>query len=364
MKSRLLIVLLLACWSLTAQTALQAGFNKSESIEMLKIAGLSLDTPWTRVVTPMPDHYQLAYRSVEVGLKNRWDLWESDRPGDAVVVSIRGTTKDMASWLANVYAVMSPAQGTLQLDEQFRFPYKLADNPRAAVHTGWLIGMAYLARDIMPKLDEQYRNGRRDLLITGHSQGGGIAYLLTAYLKNLQQDGGFPADWRIKTYCGAAPKPGNLYFAYDYEQKTAGGWAFNVVNPLDWVPEVPLTVQTSGDFNTVSPLTNAEAAIKKQGFPKNVALKHVYNKLCNPAQKANKNYQKYFGKKAQKFVEKTLPGFQEPDYYNSNYYCRTGQFIVLTPDEDYLKKYPNDPKSENVFIHHLPEQYLMLANKL
>jgi hypothetical protein len=363
MKSTLFLVVLLTAWSLSAQTALKPGFDKSESLEMLKIAGLSADTPWTEIKTPVPEHYRLTYRSAEVGLKNRWDQWESTRQGDAVVVSIRGTAPNTTSWLANVYAAMSPAEGVLQLDAQLRFPYKLADNPAAAVHTGWLIGMAYLAHDIMPRLHEQYANGKRDLIVTGHSQGGAIAYLFTAYLKNLQQDGGFPPDWRIKTYCGAAPKPGNLYFAYDYEQKTAGGWAFNVLNPLDWVPEVPLTVQTTSDFNTVSPLTNAEAAIRKQEFPKNLALKHVYKKLRNPAHKANKNYQKYFGKKANQFVKKTLPGFEEPQYFNSNHYCRTGQFIVLKPDADYLKKYPNDPKTENVFIHHLPEQYIVLMNK-
>ena len=90
----------------------------------------------------------------------------------------------------------------------------------------------------------------------------------------------------------------------------------------------------------------------------------MYRKLRNPAHKANKNYQKYFGKKANQFVQKTLPGVEEPQYFNSNYYCRAGQFIVLEPDAGYLKKYPNDPKTDNVFIHHMPEPYLMLANKL
>ena len=48
----------------------------------------------------------------------------------------------------------------------------------------------------------------------------------------------------IKTYCSAAPKPGNLFYAYDFEHITEGGWAFNVVNSADWVPELPSTTQT------------------------------------------------------------------------------------------------------------------------
>ncbi len=94
-----------------------------------------------------------------------------------------------------------------------------------------------------------------------------------------------PNDIRFKTYCSAGPKPGNLYFAYDYENITAGGWAYNVVNSADWVPDVPFTVQTVDDFTAVNPFTNAKTMIKKQKFPKNLVLKHIYNQLSKPSKK-------------------------------------------------------------------------------
>ncbi len=101
----------------------------------------------------------------------------------------------------------------------------------------------------------------------GHSQGGAIAYLLTAHFYNLQQQGKLPADIRFKTYCSAAPKPGNLYFAYDYETTTRGGWACNVVNAADWVPETPFSVQTVSDFNTTNPFVNAKKGNQQTKVP-------------------------------------------------------------------------------------------------
>ncbi|HPN72156.1 MAG TPA: hypothetical protein PLZ32_21680, partial [Saprospiraceae bacterium] len=77
----------------------------------------------------------------------------------------------------------------------------------------------------MPKIDSLYKTGTKEFLIMGHSQGGAIAYLMTSYLYNLQQLGQLPIDIKFKTYCSAAPKPGNLYYAYEYEAMTQGGWA-------------------------------------------------------------------------------------------------------------------------------------------
>ncbi len=69
------------------------------------------------------------------------------------IISIRGTTGDMVSWLENGYAAMVPAQGSLKLDNTFTFDYHVADDSRATVHVGWLTGMAYLSRDVLPRSD-------------------------------------------------------------------------------------------------------------------------------------------------------------------------------------------------------------------
>lgn len=345
---------------------LQAGFDKAEYIETLKInQKVHVDTSKWRgdTVVPSPQNFFLHYRSPVVAFDNIWDLWiHRDKP--IVTIAIRGTTSSDASFLANLYAAMIPAKGQLQLDKDNVFDYALAENPRAAVHAGWLIAMAYMAKDIEHKIDSCYKNGIRDFILTGHSQGGGITFLLNAYLHNLQKQQKIPVDIRFKTYCSAAPKPGNLFFAYDYEYTTSGGWAYNVVNTEDWVPDVPFSVQTVDDFTEVNPFTNAKPIIKKQKFPKNLVLKHVYNRLSKPSKRAQRNYQRYLGKMVSKAVKKQIPAFEIPTYYNSNYYVRVGNTIVLYPDSAYFSRPSASAAPEKIWQHHFPFQYLYLAEKL
>lgn len=359
-KLLLLIGLLLFSEVLRSQThALKPGFDKEEYTEMLKIAACVADTPW---ITPklVPQNYKLNYRSPVTGLDNRWDLWTGG--GNSAVISIRGTTPKSESWLENFYAAMVPATGSMKLSNEQTFEYQLSVNQRSSVHIGWLMATGFLSKGILVKIDSCYRKGYRDFIITGHSQGGGISFLMTAYLRYLQKNGSLPEDIRFKTYCSAAPKPGNLYFAYDYETLTSGGWAFNVVNTADWVPETPLSIQTVNDFNTINPFVNAKSTIRKQSFSTRIAMGYAYGKLDRPTRRAVKNYRKYLGKTAGKFVNKTLPEFQAPGYLYDNSYVRTGVTIVLYADEEYYKNYPDNP--EKVFMHHMAGPYLYLIRML
>lgn len=360
-KSIISCLLFLTCFSINIYAQpLVAGFSKTEYITMLQLAYRQVQPESEIAKATAPGGYKLLYRSPEMGLDNRWDLWVNDN--NTAVISIRGTTREMVSWLANFYAAMVPATGHLQLEENYRFDYHLADDTKAAVHIGWLISTGMLVRDILPRLDSLYKSGSRQFFITGHSQGGGITYLLTAHLRSLQKSGRLPSDIRFKTYASAAPKPGNLYFAYAYEAETAGGWAFNVVNASDWVPETPVSIQTIDDFNKVNPFTDARAAIKKHKFPACLILKRAYRKLSKPPAKARNNYQKYLGNMVSKLVKQHLPGFEAPPYFNSSNYCRTGQTIVLLPDEHYRELFPDS--KEKIFIHHLFDPYFYLAGKL
>lgn len=346
-------------WSLASYgQQLRPGFDKAEYIELLKVSARFGDSAYVSSF-PAPQQFRPVYRSPVVGLDNRWDLWTTQ---SVAVLSIRGTTANSVSWLGNFYAAMVPAKGELQLSDNEKFAYELAADPKAAVHVGWLVSMAFLSKDILPKVDSCYRAGIKDVIVMGHSQGGAIAFLLTAYLNNLQKQGRLPADIRFKTYCSAGPKPGNLYFAYAYEAATQNGWAYNVVNSADWVPEVPMSIQTVNDFNPTNPFRSAPGIIKKQKLPQRIALKYVYNSLSKPALKAQKNYQKYLGNVTSKTVAKNLNGYLSPDYYNSNNYVRTGNTIVLLADSTYYRQYPDS--REKVFTHHFHPPYLYLASKL
>lgn len=359
MKSVCALLMLLALPTALFGQKLKPGFDKAEYIELLKVSAQFGDTTYVSAF-PAPQRFKPVYRSAVVGLDNKWDLWVDNQ--SVAVLSIRGTTANSVSWLGNFYAAMVPAKGAIQLSGSDTLRYELATNPRAAIHVGWLVGMGFLVKDMLPRIDSCYRAGIKDMLIMGHSQGGAIAFLLTAYLRNLQKQSRLPADLQFKTYCSAGPKPGNLYFAYEYEAATQAGWAYNVVNSADWVPEVPLTVQTINDFNATNPFAGAPTLIKKQKLLKRIALKYVYNSLSRPALKAQKNYQKYLGNLASRSVGKNLNGYVSPTYYNSNDYVRAGATIVLLADSTYLRQYPNS--KEKVFVHHFHLPYLYLAQKL
>ncbi|MBE8714495.1 lipase family protein [Sphingobacterium hungaricum] len=345
---------------------LKPGFDKEEYIETLKInhkVHIALDK-WSESKTVAdPSSFRFEYRSPVVAFDNIWDLW-IHKDKSIALISVQGSIQTEASFLANLYAAMIPAKGELQLDDDFLFKYKLAEHPDAAVQVGWFVAMAYLSKTIEAKIDSCYQAGIKDFILTGHSQGGGITYMLNAYLENLKLDNKLPQDIRFKTYCSAGPKPGNLFFAYDYEKMTDGGWAFNVVNTADWVPDVPFSVQTVDDFTAVNPFRHAKSMIKKQKFPKNIALKRAYNQLSKPSQRAQKNYEKYLGRMVSQAVRKQIPNFRSPEYVKSNYYVRTGTTKVLYADEAYFKLYSNDPNNPNIWQHHLPLQYLYLAEKL
>ena len=343
--------------SFAQTTKLKLGFDKEEFLELLKVSSRQGDSLYNPDL-PAPEKFKKIYRSSEMGLDNRWDLWVSE--DKVACISIRGTTSKQVSWLDNFYAAMVPAKGTLKLSNDFLFNYNLSDDNRSAVHAGWLIATAYLSRDILPKIDSLYHSGYSDFYIIGHSQGGAISYLLTALLLKEQKIGGIPAEIRFKTYCSAAPKPGNLYFAYDFENMTKGGWALTVTNAADWVPQAPFSIQTVRDFVELSPFTNAREVIKKQPFLKRIIMTKVYNSLDKPTDKANKKFQKYLGKNLEGYIRKVLPEFESPVYINSSNYVRTGQQIVLYPNEEYFKLFPQDKSS--IWINHAFEPYLFLTS--
>lgn len=343
---------------------LKPGFDKAEYAELIYMHALLYDTasgdvPKPEFIVPKPTRFKSIYQSPVMGLDNRWELWQNDN--EVAVINLRGTTVKPVGWLENFYAAMVPAKGELKISNSFTFKYDLADHPRAAVHTGWLIGTAFLARDILPKIDSLYKTGIKDFLIMGHSQGGAISYLMTSHLSSLQKQGRIPVDIRFKTYSSASPKTGNTHFGYAYENLVAGGWGYNVINSADWVPEVPFSVQTLDDFNQTNPFKNIDKIIRKQKLIARIGLRHAYKGLKKPSEKAQRNYQKYLGTFAGKIVTKNLPEFQQPAYFATNNYVRIGPTIVLLADEAYYRKFPDS--DEKVFTHHNLQPYLYLLEQ-
>lgn len=339
---------------------LKPGFDKQEFLELLKIgARTTADGNYYKKL-PAPQRSELVYQSNKVGFDNLWQLWRMDN--SVGVISIRGTTKTTVSFLANLYAAMVPAKGVLQLEKDVPFNYDLSDNPRAAVHVGFLVAMAYLSRDIVPKIDSAYKAGTKEFIITGHSQGGAITYLLTSYFDQLKKENRLPKDLRFKTCAGAPPKPGNLFYAYDFENLTKDGWSYVVINAVDWVPELPFSIQTLDDMNETNPFLNAKQLIRKQKFPNNLVLRIAYNELSKPAKKAQRKYETWLGKRFGKIVRKNLKELSVPDFYKSNSYVRTGYPIILMPDSAYFVKFPEI--KDSIWHNHIHAPYLFLTERL
>lgn len=344
-----------------AQQSLQPGFNIQEYLEMLRITGHINDTSITREKPPAPLQYKPEHRSPVTGLMNQWDLWlrNDQKVG---VISLRGTTQDVSSWLENFYSAMVPATGQLQLNDSTTFPYKLAESPDATVHIGWLVGVAHMAPSIAQHIKTCRQQGVKEFIIIGHSQGGALSFLLRSWLHYQTAAGQLPADIVYKTYCSAAPKPGNMQYVYDYDFITRIGWSYTVVNAQDWVPETPFSIQSLKDFNEVNPFIDVSGALKKQPLLARWYLKHAFNSMGRITRRSQKRFRKYLGSVVYKQVKKFLPQFKEPTYSPGSNYMRAGSPIILMPDEQYNKEHVFDGK--NVFLHHMPPRYYELAQRL
>ncbi|MFT3933494.1 MAG: lipase family protein [Chitinophagaceae bacterium] len=341
--------------------SLQPGFNGHEYTDMLAMNFQRFDSLKILPAIPIPANYHVVYRSPEVGMQNRWNMWYRNDEKLAVI-SLRGTINQQVSWLENFYAAMIPATGSLQINDSTTFNYQLAADSKANVHVGWVLGLAHLAPTIVEQIKIAYAKGIREIIIIGHSQGGALATLTRSYLFYLTEKGELPKDIVYKSYCSASPKVGNLYFAYDFDFITRNGWAFTIVNAADWVPETLFSVQTLTDFNPLNPFLFVDGIIKKQSFLKRLYIKRKYNKMKNGVRTAQERFESNLGGLVYKlFIKKVFPQLKEPVYAHDNNYQRVGVPIVLQPDAEYYKVYPNE--GTNVFVHHMFAPYYLLAKK-
>lgn len=339
---------------------LKPGFDPDEYIGVLQRSAMQVDVPYRGEMPKITD-FKRVYRSPEMGLRNRFEIWENSAK-TIITVNLRGTTSDPDSWMENFYSAMIPAVGSLKLTDSFTFQYKFAEDPKAAVHVGWATGIASLAPDIIDKIMHYYHQGVKQLIVEGHSQGGALAFLLSSYLHYQQAETKLPHDLVIKTYCSAGPKPGNQHYAYDFDFINRGGWGFNVVSELDWVPETPFSVQTLKDLNNINPFRNAHDGLRKQKLLTRLYTTHVYNQINKSTKKANRKYEKYLGKMMYQQIRKYMPQFEQPEYAHSFNYTRAGSPVILQPDSEYYKRFPDT--GAYIFRHHLFEPYYFLVKKI
>ncbi len=346
--------------TLHAQVTLKPGFDPIEYGQLLSLTFYGSSIPDSNQRKKIKDPYQLNYRSPETGLLNRWQFFvRNDNVG---VIELRGTIQQLASWLENFYGAMVPAKGSLQLNDSTRFDYTLSEDPKAMVHAGWTIGIGHIGPAIVSKINEMYKAQQiKEIIIVGHSQGGALSQLLRSYLHYEQKAGRIPGDVFFKTYSSAAPKTGNLFYAYDFDFITRGSWALTVVNSADWVPETPFSIQTLKDFNITNPFTEAKPILNKQKLLVRLAGKIIYNKIDRSTRRAQKRMGKYLGPMVYKQVKQFLPQLTQPSYAGGNNFMRAGTPVVLLADAEYYAKFPEF--SSFKFSHHLYASYSYLLKK-
>lgn len=90
--------------------------------------------------------------------------------------------------------------------------------------------------------------------VTGHSQGAALAALFTAWAHC--SDYTCRPYMRVKSYYFAQPKLGNNWFAEDFcalyccaQSCGFRSWAFRVTNDLDFMPQLPLTLEFPRDLD-------------------------------------------------------------------------------------------------------------------
>lgn len=359
MKKVLLLWLFwLFTFSLKSQSKLSPGFDANEYMEALRVSSQHLDSLYPGYALPVVGNYQRVYQSPVVGLQNRFDIWLKDN--SIGIISIRATIAQSESWIENFYMGMIANQGSIVLNSKQVFTYKIAADTNAYVHLGWMLGLAHMAPDMVAHINELYNKGIKQFIIIGHSQGGAIAFLLRSYLEYLDEKT-LPKDIVFKTYCSAPPKPGNLFYSYDYDYITRGGWGFRIVNKLDWVPESPFTVQVSDDVNSVSPMRNRKESMNHLGFASKVYLNTVYRKIDKATRKSLKLYHKYLGHTLYKIIKKNHPEYMEPAYKPSVNYSIAGSPIILVPTDAYKQKFVDT--GQNAFLHHSYKSYLFITQE-
>lgn len=354
-KLTLSLLLIFSITNIYGQIILKPGFDADEYRTMLKISERQMDSVRLPYNLPWPAGYNRNYQSGITGMDNRFEVWENKNQ-HIIVISIRGTTTESISWVENFYAGMIPAIGKIKIDSSGFKDYKVAENPNAYVHAGWMIGMMSLAPDIIVQIRHYYDIGYRNFIIFGHSQGGAIAFLFRSYLQYMNNP--LPTDITIKTISSAAPKPGNLYYSYDYAHITHGGWGLRVINTLDWVPEVPFSIQTMDDLNKLNPFIQVNNALRKMSLLKRIYLKRAFKKLDKSTKKARNVYIKYLGYQAFALVKDHIPEADLPNYSNSFDYSTAGTPVILVPGRAYFENYlPN--ATMGVFNNHLMYPYFL-----
>ena len=180
------------------------------------------------------------------------------------VVAIRGTVlSSRPSVMEDLFANTVVTQRLLQDPSGNSLPLVFAEAPGAEMHAGFgyaCLSTMFDGRFGLTRALQTIAEKRAAIVLTGHSQGAAMATLLHAFLRYAIGRKWLFADQEVllSSYAFAQPKPGNAFFAADFDRWNASdGGSFTINNSLDPVPAVPLTRQTLSDLSKDLPTASS-----------------------------------------------------------------------------------------------------------
>lgn len=350
------------CQQKKESASILSGYDKTELASLIPVMERAYDAADIGgFKTPEPEGIKQVFRSKVSPLMNRFDVWITNN--NTAVIAIRGSIVDPGglSFTAAFYSPMVPAIGKIKMSDSKTFEYKVAETPGAAVHLGMLLGLGHISDELLSQIKEQYGKGVRNFILLGHSQGSGIGFLATSYIRYLQKDGQLPSDFRLKTYLIAAPKVGNLQYAYDYQKLNNGGWAMAVNNVLDWVPCIGMTFQTAIDFPKISPFYDMKGFLASINFPAGPKFDASYNKFLAVGPAMTNQMLAIIHENVYPRVIKAMPGYVEPTLLGTFDFERSGDLVPLYPDAAYYKIFPQDTVHFQAWENHSVYPYYLLV---
>ncbi len=329
------------------------GFNKKEAKDMIAICNsFSFIKTINSDKSIIPKGYKKIYESGSVGLDNKWQLWSNNK---YAIINLRGSTSEQISWLENMYSAMIPATGEITLPGNEIFNYKLAQNPKANIHSGWTLATAFLAKDIIQHIKMLNYEGVYHFIITGHSQGAAIAQLLRSYLENTENI--INKKNRFKTYAFASPMVGNKFFSTEYSENFSSS-SFIINNVTDPIINTPFTIDKR---KMLDPRDIETLMDSSKNIFKTLAFRAVEKIIFSNPDSA---YIEKAGTNIHRQISKKIGPFKMPKYQLDMTYTPVSNPILIGPFSEknfikkkYYKKFDLD--SKKIFYQHKPYLYYL-----
>lgn len=320
---KILVFLIVLLFTLPSYAQFTSGLVWNEVKDMIQICNsfTYLDL-YDNDSVMIPQGYKKEFTSGTFGMDNKFQVYIKG-DNEAAVFNFRGSTDQELSWLANFKSAMIPAQGEIKVQSD-SYSYNLADDSLAAVHSGYVLGLAYLHQSVLMQIKYLNSLGIYHIYITGHSQGGSLAALMMVYLDRLGSDV-IAEENQFKVYAFANPMIGNKHFADEYNLNYAmKGWSFSFINPEDLVPKLPVSYD-EGKLGPKGIAALIDGDTDRKEFLGNLFLNAFHNSAAN--------YIQTMSARAETRIVKELGSIEMPEPINEINYHPIGERYELPPVE-------------------------------